>query len=137
MRWRSVTLSRWWGRLAACQAVRYSPASDTMSPTSMSPCASPAVEILRPRGQKGGDVPHDFLTVLVLLCFGHSLADYPLQGQFLADGKNRHTVVGQLFWPYYLSSHATIHAGFVLMITGSVYLALAEFIVHGTTDWMK
>jgi hypothetical protein len=82
-------------------------------------------------------VPHDFLTVLVLLCFGHSLADYPLQGQFLADGKNRHTAVGQLFWPYHLSSHATIHAGFVLIITGSVYLALAEFVVHGITDWMK
>jgi hypothetical protein len=25
----------------------------------------------------------------------------------------------------------------VLIITGSPYLALAEFIVHGTTDWMK
>ncbi len=82
-------------------------------------------------------MPHDFLTTLFLLCFGHSLADYPLQGQFLADGKNRHTAVGKLFWPYYLSSHATIHAGFVLIITGSLYLALAEFIVHGTTDWMK
>ena len=62
-------------------------------------------------------MPHDFLTVLVLLCFGHSLADYPLQGQFLSDGKNRHTAIGKLFWPYYLSSHATIHAGFVLIIT--------------------
>ena len=36
-------------------------------------------------------MPHDFLTALFLLCFGQSLADYPLQGQFLADGKNRHT----------------------------------------------
>jgi hypothetical protein len=25
----------------------------------------------------------------------------------------------------------------VLIITGSPYLALAEFTVHGTTDWMK
>ena len=81
--------------------------------------------------------PHDFLTALFLLCFGHSLADYPLQGQFLSDGKNRHTAIGKLFWPYYLSSHATIHAGFVFIITGSLYLALAEFVVHGTTDWMK
>jgi hypothetical protein len=32
---------------------------------------------------------------------------------------------------------ATIRSGFVLIITGSPYLALAEFIVHGTTDWMK
>jgi hypothetical protein len=36
-----------------------------------------------------------------------------------------------------LSSHATIHLGFVFIITGSLYLALAEFIVHGTIDWMK
>ena len=25
----------------------------------------------------------------------------------------------------------------MLIITGSLYLTLAEFIVHGTTDWMK
>lgn len=82
-------------------------------------------------------MPHDFILTLFLLCVGHSLADYPLQGQFLAEGKNRNTAIGKLFWPYCLSSHATIHAGFVFIITGSLWLSAAEFIIHGITDWLK
>lgn len=80
---------------------------------------------------------HDFLPMLFLLCVGHSLADYPLQGDFLAQGKNRNTVIGKLFWPYCLSSHATIHAGFVFVVTGNLWLAMAEFIIHAATDWLK
>lgn len=82
-------------------------------------------------------MPHDFITILFLLCVGHSLADYPLQGDFLAQGKNRNTAIGKIFWPYCLSSHATIHAGFVFVITGSMWLAVAEFVIHATTDWLK
>ncbi|BCG50210.1 DUF3307 domain-containing protein [Ralstonia phage RP13] len=74
---------------------------------------------------------------LFLLIFAHSLADYPLQGDFLAQGKNRNTPVGKMFWPYCLSSHAIIHAGFVLLITGNITFAIAEFFIHGITDWLK
>lgn len=75
--------------------------------------------------------------MLFVLLAAHSLADYPLQGDFLANGKNRNTELGKLFWPYCLSSHALIHGGFVFIITGNIYLGLAESIIHAATDWLK
>lgn len=75
--------------------------------------------------------------LLFALFVAHSLADYPLQGDFLAQGKNRNTALGKLFWPYALSSHAMIHGGFVFLLTGSVWLGLAESIIHAGTDWLK
>lgn len=79
----------------------------------------------------------EFLAVLFYLLFAHSLADYPLQGDFLAQGKNRNTGLGKIYWPYALSSHAIIHGGFVLMITHNIYLGLAETVIHAGTDWLK
>jgi hypothetical protein len=78
-----------------------------------------------------------FITVLFLLLFGHALADYPLQGDFLAQAKNRNTELGKLFWPHALAAHAIIHGGFVLVITGSIWMALAESFIHAGTDWLK
>lgn len=78
-----------------------------------------------------------FECVLFLLLAGHALADYPLQGDFLANGKNRNTELGKIFWPYALPSHALIHGGCVLLITGSLWLAIAESVIHGITDWLK
>lgn len=74
-----------------------------------------------------------FVALLVL----HSLADYPLQGDFLAQGKNPNTVFGADYWPYCLSSHALIHGGAVFLITGSVWLCLAEAVIHALTDLTK
>ena len=75
--------------------------------------------------------------VLLLLLAGHALADYPLQGEFMANAKNRNTQVGALFWPWVLPCHALIHGAFVAVITGSVALGVAETAVHGVTDWLK
>lgn len=83
--------------------------------------------------------------VFFALVIGHCLADFPLQGQFLAMGKNRHTRMpdpeGAPFprnlWIYCLTAHALIHAGPVWLITGSVYFALAEFILHWLIDLAK
>lgn len=77
------------------------------------------------------------IALLVLLLAGHALADYPLQGDFLAQGKNRHTALGAVWWPHALTSHALIHAGFVTALTGSALLGIAEFAVHWVTDWLK
>lgn len=79
----------------------------------------------------------EFLTLLFLLVFGHALADYPLQGEFLSQAKNRNTPVGRVFWKHALPAHAAIHGGFVLLLTGSLWLALAETAIHGGTDWLK
>jgi hypothetical protein len=51
--------------------------------------------------------------------------------------QDRHTAAAGSFRRTIYRTIATIRSGFVLIITGSPYLALAEFIVHGTTDWMK
>ncbi|HEX7906692.1 MAG TPA: DUF3307 domain-containing protein [Paraburkholderia sp.] len=78
-----------------------------------------------------------FLTILFWLVVGHSLADYPLQGDFLANGKNRNTPLGKMFWPHALFAHSMVHAGFVALFTGSITLGVAEGVVHAVTDFLK
>lgn len=82
-------------------------------------------------------ITHPFPTLLFLLVTAHALADYPLQGPFLSEAKNRHTAVGKVFWPHALAAHAVIHGGFVLALTGSLWLALAEVAIHAATDFLK
>lgn len=78
-----------------------------------------------------------FLTILFWLVVGHSLADYPLQGDFLANGKNRNTPLGKIFWPHALFAHSMVHAGFVALFTGSIVLGAAEALIHAVTDFLK
>ncbi len=90
-----------------------------------------------------------FTSALVLffaLTIGHVLADFPLQGEFLARGKNRHSPAPQLadgkespphLWVYLMAAHCLIHAGFVWVITGSAFLGLAELVLHWVIDVMK
>lgn len=75
------------------------------------------------------------LTLLILLLVGHALADYPLQGDFLAKAKFG-TIPGIPGW-YALAIHSLIHAGFVLWFTNSVILAGVEFAAHCTIDTLK
>jgi hypothetical protein len=82
-------------------------------------------------------VTHDPATMLFLLMVGHAIADYPLQGQFMAEGKNRHTALGKMYWPHALAAHSIIHGGFVAAVTGSAALGVAETVAHGITDWLK
>lgn len=82
------------------------------------------------------DLTHP-IVLLFALCFAHCLADYPLQGPFLSEAKNRNTAVGKIFWPHALSAHAIIHGGFVLLLTGYVWLGVAETLIHALTDWLK
>lgn len=75
--------------------------------------------------------------LLGLLIFAHFLADYPLQGEFLAKGKSaRNPIPGVPFW-HPLTAHSVIHGGFVGSITGSIWLGIAETIVHWITDHAK
>jgi hypothetical protein len=67
----------------------------------------------------------------------HMVADYPLQGDFLATAKDRNTPLGKLFWPHALGAHSLIHAGFVALVTGSIVLGLAEAVIHAVTDFCK
>jgi hypothetical protein len=77
------------------------------------------------------------IAMLFLMIVGHYLADYPLQGDFLAKAKNRNTDVGKEHWVHALTAHSMIHAGMVAVVTGNMWLGLAEAMVHGLTDFLK
>lgn len=78
-----------------------------------------------------------FLWLLLFLVLVHFLADYPLQGDFLATAKNRNTEIGKIFWKHALLAHSVIHGGLVAIVTGSLILGLLEAIIHGATDFLK
>lgn len=78
-----------------------------------------------------------FFAVLFTLLFAHALADYPLQGDFLAMAKNRNTEVGKVFWKHALFAHSMIHGGFVFLVTGVLWMGVAEAAIHALTDWLK
>lgn len=67
----------------------------------------------------------------------HAVADYPLQGDFLAKAKNRTAPMPGVPWWQALGAHAIIHGGAVGIITRSPALGVAEAIVHAVTDDLK
>lgn len=75
--------------------------------------------------------------VLFLLMAGHALADFSLQSEFMAIGKNRHTDLGKGHWFYCLTGHSFVHGGIVLLLTGSLGLGIAETIWHWIIDFLK
>jgi hypothetical protein len=84
------------------------------------------------------------LETFILLLMGHALADFALQSDAMAKGKNRHHkttpppgAVYQATWFYWLPAHALIHGGVVYIITGSIWLGVAETMVHGLVDFAK
>ncbi|WDS62185.1 hypothetical protein [Pseudomonas phage D6] len=78
-----------------------------------------------------------YLELLFLLCIGHALADYPWQGEFVSQAKNRNTAVGKVYWKWVLPQHGLIHALPIYVVTGSVLLAFAEFICHTIIDFFS
>lgn len=79
----------------------------------------------------------EFLRLFAALMIGHALADYPLQGDFLARAKNRTAPISGVPWWQALSAHALIHAGTVWLITGVWWLGALEFVFHAAIDDSK
>jgi hypothetical protein len=79
------------------------------------------------------------IDLLALMLFGHAICDYPLQGDWLAKAKNHvHPIMpGETVWPTALACHAGIHAGAVLIVTGSWLIASLEFVAHAGIDHVK
>lgn len=77
------------------------------------------------------------ISLFLLLMVGHAVADYPLQGDFLAKAKNRANPIPGVPWFHGLLPHAAIHGGAVGLVTGSVTLGIAEFVVHCFIDDAK
>ena len=77
---------------------------------------------------------YNFAVRLLLLCAGHALCDYALQGQYMSDSKNPEA--GGDWW-LALLGHATIHAAMVFLITRSLLCAGLELGIHMVTDFAK
>ena len=77
------------------------------------------------------------LVLLFYLLAGHALADYPLQGDYLAKSKNHRLAGDSAGWQLHLFYHALIQGAMVMWLTRSPFLGLAEALVHGVTDWAK
>lgn len=94
--------------------------------------------------------------ILIYLLAAHALCDYPLQGDWLSKAKNptlifdpsaglRKPADGDRYsremlehiWPLALASHALIQATAVLLITHSIVLCAAEFVLHSAIDYAK
>ena len=84
------------------------------------------------------------MEILFYLIAGHALADFALQSDSMAKGKNRHRKTepppGARFqptWFYWLTAHSFIHGLMVSLITGIWWLGLAETIAHWAIDFGK
>jgi hypothetical protein len=77
------------------------------------------------------------MILLFWLLVGHAIADYPLQGDFLARGKNQTAPFPGIPWYQCLFWHSLMHGGMVTLITGSIFLGLFETIAHASIDYAK
>jgi hypothetical protein len=77
-----------------------------------------------------------YVELLFKLLVGHAIADFPLQGEFLAQAKCKDGVPG-VPWQMALAWHSLIHGGFVFVATGSVEYGLLETLLHYYIDWIK
>jgi hypothetical protein len=84
------------------------------------------------------------MTTLFWLIVTHFLADFPLQGDWLAVHKNPHQLYdygrakppkGEWIWA--MSAHCLIQGGGVALVTGSVWLGIFETIGHWCIDTAK
>lgn len=77
------------------------------------------------------------IQALWLLLISHAVCDYPLQGDFLARGKNHKAPLPGFDWWVCLAAHCLVQAGGVYVVTGSLRLSVAEFVLHFAIDWLK
>ena len=77
------------------------------------------------------------MNLLFYLIAGHFIADYPLQGDFLARGKNHKLPLQGVPWYQCLLAHSFIHGAFVAIITGSLVLGILEVFLHAIIDFGK
>lgn len=80
---------------------------------------------------------------LLALFFGHALADFGLQNDFVARCKSpiqnleTRKALGDHAWVWVMLAHCLIHAGVVLFITRSLELTLVELVLHFIIDYNK
>ena len=78
----------------------------------------------------------------LLLGFAHSITDLALQTDYIGIYKSRHAPTldnrrphKPLVWPWVLIGHSMINGTGVLLVTGSLFLALLETFAHAFIDF--
>ena len=79
------------------------------------------------------------IELIFLLIASHFIADYPLQSEAIALGKNRNIEYAKFGvpWYYWLTAHSFVHAMGVYLVTQNVYLGLVELFCHFSIDFLK
>jgi Protein of unknown function (DUF3307) len=77
---------------------------------------------------------HDPIAVFFALAVAHALADFPLQGDYIAKQKTRASAGSDEEWIIALLAHSLIHAGCVWLVTGSMLLGAVELLLHALID---
>lgn len=67
----------------------------------------------------------------------HALADFPLQGDYIAKQKTRSQADNLSVWIVAVSAHCVIHAGGVWLVSGSLALGMTELAAHTLIDVAK
>lgn len=67
----------------------------------------------------------------------HALADFPLQGDYVAKQKARRQADSRSVWIVALSAHSVIHAGGVWLVSGSLAFGMVELFAHALIDVAK
>jgi len=75
--------------------------------------------------------------IIFFLLAAHALCDYPLQGDFLARGKNHKAPITGVPWWQCLAAHSMIHGGAVAALTGMWWMGAAEAALHAVIDYGK
>lgn len=71
------------------------------------------------------------------LLIAHVVCDYPLQGDFLARGKNHRNPIPGVPWWQCLLAHSLIQGGGVALATGIPLLGAVEVLFHAMIDFGK
>lgn len=78
-----------------------------------------------------------FFNLILAMFMWHAIADFPLQGDFMAKAKNPTTAIPGISSYMVLYMHCLIHAAGVWLITGIQFLAAVEIITHAAIDTLK
>jgi len=86
------------------------------------------------------------LETVFLLLFAHGIADFALQSDMMARGKNRHVFdkskapPGQKpcnCWFWWMLAHSLANGGLYYLFTSNILIGLIESIVHFIVDCVK
>jgi hypothetical protein len=80
---------------------------------------------------------HGPLALFFAFAIAHALADFPLQGDYLARVKQRRNASTTFEWFAALTAHSLIHAGAMWIVSGSILVGVIELLLHWVIDFGK